>query len=144
VGGGGSGSLINEVEAECVRVLVGEMMAPPHALAPTDIAIICLYRAQVQRVREKLGCFGGAGESILVGTVDACQGQERSVVVLTTCASQGGGGGALGEPAAPVRCPLASKEPPADCGGGNGPVAVGHVANHSPRRSRPAQWGEVH
>ena len=69
-------------------------MAPPHALAPTDIAIICLYRAQVQRVREKLGCFGGAGESILVGTVDACQGQERSVVVLTTCASQGGGGGA--------------------------------------------------
>ena len=65
-GGKGSGSLVNAVEAEAVGVLVGEMLAPPHAVHPRDIAVICLYRAQVARVREVLlgapgGSVGGGG-----------------------------------------------------------------------------------
>jgi hypothetical protein len=85
-GGGEGGSYVNAVEAECVAALVGEMLAPPHSLPPSDIAVICLYRAQVGRVRELLLQLPAAA-AVLVGTVDACQGSERSVVILSACAT---------------------------------------------------------
>ena len=79
------GSFINQKEAKlCVDVFVKLMEWGIH---PQDIGILCFYREQVKRVGQLLE----AAESqapCLVGTVDSFQGNEKSVIILTTCSPQ--------------------------------------------------------
>ena len=76
-----------------MTALDAEALSGPHGLAARDIGVIAMYRAQVKRVRERLGrpSMPPGAEGVLVGTVDASQGAERSVVIVTTSVSSRGG-----------------------------------------------------
>lgn len=61
--------------------LVGDHGVPPHS-----IGVIVLYKAQQACVRRLLESGGGAAlQSVQVCTVDAFQGAEREVMVLSCC-----------------------------------------------------------
>lgn len=77
----GGGSLANTHEADVIAGLVREMLAEPHRVPPAEIFVICLYRAQVSCVTERLGSLA---QQVRVGTVDASQGAEFSVVIIST------------------------------------------------------------
>ncbi len=72
----GSASLLNQGEAELV---LGRARALLEAgLDPRELAIIAPYRAQAERLAEKLG-----RPEVEVDTVDAFQGREKDVVLLS-------------------------------------------------------------
>ena len=83
-----SGSVYNEHEARAAAAIV-RMLVNDHEVAPERIGVICLYRAQAALVRRLLGnaSSGDAGDSgcgdVPVSTVDAFQGEERDVIVLS-------------------------------------------------------------
>ena len=81
---GGGGSLANNHEADVIAALVREMLAEPHRVPPSEIFVICLYRAQVGCVTERLGGLAQGSSAVRVGTVDASQGAEFSVVIIST------------------------------------------------------------
>ena len=79
------GSLCNEKEvAYCVK-LVNKLLS--EGLEPTQIGIITQYKAQVLRITAKLSESGTLPSTIVrgiqVSTVDAFQGAEKDVVVLS-------------------------------------------------------------
>ncbi|UPQ96762.1 P-loop nucleoside triphosphate hydrolase [Chloropicon primus] len=53
-----------------------------------EIGILCFYREQVNRVRQLIEGKGNQA-ACLIGTVDSFQGNEKSVIILTTCSPQG-------------------------------------------------------
>ena len=101
-GEGGSGSLSNEHEVRIVASLVLSMLR--RGVKPSAIGVICMYRAQASRVSALLGNYksggsdpsiGAAAATVMVSTVDAFQGSERNIIVLScsvTSRSQARGG----------------------------------------------------
>jgi len=91
-------------EAECIGRCLLELVALGN-LIPKDIAVICVFRAQVRVVREQVDRIVSAISStasgdkhraqhvadrlskVQVATVDAFQGQERKVVLVSTVRS---------------------------------------------------------
>ncbi len=59
---------------------------PPHVLKREEIAIITPYRKQVQKIRLALR-MAKLSDLIKVGTVEEFQGQERSVILISTVRS---------------------------------------------------------
>ncbi|MCK5940550.1 MAG: AAA family ATPase, partial [Planctomycetes bacterium] len=66
----------NPGEAELVARIVGELLEA--GVAPSDLAVITPYNAQVQRLRERLPHDG-----LEIGTVDGLQGREKEAVVVS-------------------------------------------------------------
>jgi hypothetical protein len=125
-GGGGSGGVSNAAEAVATREIVRALLAA--GLEPGQLGVICLYRAQAAAVSRALGKEkaggghhqphgqqgGGAGAgaagagsaaaSVMVSTVDAFQGAERDVIIVTAArTSAGPNGSALAFVANPNR-----------------------------------------
>lgn len=73
----GTQSLRNEGEAELIVARAKTLLAAN--VAPSELAIITPYRAQAQLIREQLEAF----EGLEVDTVDAFQGREKDVVLLS-------------------------------------------------------------
>ena len=108
---GGGGSLRNAAEVAAVVRAVEELLATG-TMQPKDIGVICTYRAQVAAIQgalaglaaaarqaaSKVAAAGGGGddaavaglawvaeaEAVQVATVDAFQGNEREVVIVST------------------------------------------------------------
>ena len=81
----GSGSLSNGYEADVIARIVSLMLA--RGTQPSNVGVICLYRAQVGRVRASLANVPAAA-SVQVSSVDAFQGNEKNVIIISTCRTQ--------------------------------------------------------
>lgn len=78
-----SNSLTNPGHAQRVVAEVRRLLS--RGVAPTDLAVIAMYRNQVKLLRELLRTEREAG--IDVGSVDGFQGRERNVVIVDTVRS---------------------------------------------------------
>lgn len=89
------GSFVNEAEAiSCVR-LTAELLH--RGMRASDIGVIALYRAQAVHIRCRLRAASAVGicgipahadlSRVLVSTVDAFQGAEREVIIVSCCRS---------------------------------------------------------
>uniref|UniRef100_A0A7S3GI06 RNA helicase n=1 Tax=Palpitomonas bilix TaxID=652834 RepID=A0A7S3GI06_9EUKA len=79
----------NAFEALYVAQYVQKILTPPSGrghLSPLDIGVIAPYRRQVRLIREHLREKGLAAVS--VGTVDDYQGQEKTVIIISTTISR--------------------------------------------------------
>jgi hypothetical protein len=105
--GGGGGSLYNDTEARAVGTVLGALLGK--GIEPGRIGVISLYHAQRKRLQlavDRLcgpAAGGGGGSegddeeaaassasgSVHVATVDAFQGGERDVIVLSTVRTRG-------------------------------------------------------
>jgi hypothetical protein len=76
--GFGGGSLSNQYEADVVVRLVKSLVEK--GVKADEIGVICLYRAQVAKIRAQL-----ASESVVptVATVDSFQGAEKKVIIVS-------------------------------------------------------------
>ena len=85
------GSFVNSEEANYVVWLVKKLMR--EGLEPKQIGCICLYKAQVAQIQVLLAGDGGDGQGqasgIQVSTVDAFQGGEKDVILVSSCRTQG-------------------------------------------------------
>ena len=61
-----------------------------HGVTAEQIGVIALYKAQANLLAHKLE-QGGAGAGVLVSTVDAFQGGERDIIIISCARSKGGG-----------------------------------------------------
>jgi superfamily I DNA and/or RNA helicase len=75
----GSDSKVNEGEAELAAAEVERVLAL--GVAPSDVAVIAPYDAQVQRLRQLLDARVEAG--LEVDTVDGFQGREKEAVIVS-------------------------------------------------------------
>jgi superfamily I DNA and/or RNA helicase len=79
-------SYTNGVEAVIIKELVlllAERRTPGHSIS---IGVVCLYKSQVRVVQGLLASLTfDADVDILCNTVDAFQGSEKSVVIISTC-----------------------------------------------------------
>ena len=84
-----TGSFNNDGEAHfCVQLLM-ELMGR-HGVTAEQIGVIALYKAQANLLAHKLE-QGGAGAGVLVSTVDAFQGGERDIIIISCARSKGVG-----------------------------------------------------
>ena len=81
------GSISNAAEASRVSRIVGSLLAT--GLQPHQLGVICLYRAQTGLCRTALAAEGHEG--VVVSTVDAFQGAERDVIIVSSCRTSTGG-----------------------------------------------------
>jgi len=84
---GHGGSYYNMAEAQQVVKMVAQLVG--NGLGVDDIGVICLYRAQQYKIAdmiEQQATLAG----VKVSTVDAFQGEERKVILLSTVRTQGG------------------------------------------------------
>eukprot|EP00736_Rhodelphis_marinus_P001910 Rmarinus@m.26854 len=78
------GGISNDYEATLVCRCVREFI--DHGVCPSRIGVIVLYRAQRYAILRRLQDeAAGAAESVTVSTVDAFQGAERDVILISTC-----------------------------------------------------------
>ena len=92
---GDSPSWFNAMECEVVRKYVEALKAA--RISPSQIGVITPYNKQVQKLRLALGCASGAragrggtaapADEPTVGSVEAFQGQERTVIIISTVRS---------------------------------------------------------
>ena len=75
----GSDSKVNEGEAGLAAAEVERVLAL--GVAPSDVAVIAPYEAQVQRLRQLLASRVEAG--LEIDTVDGFQGREKDAVVVS-------------------------------------------------------------
>jgi superfamily I DNA and/or RNA helicase len=88
-----SPSWFNAIEAATVLDLVRSALEPRRAaLKPKDIGVISPYAKQVQKIRRLLEKYG-LGD-VDVGSVEQFQGQERTVIILSTARARSPAGGA--------------------------------------------------
>ncbi|KAI8054468.1 P-loop containing nucleoside triphosphate hydrolase protein [Syncephalis plumigaleata] len=84
-----SGSLYNEMEVTIIVQTVRQLLQS--GVAAQDIGVISLYKAQVERIESRLGlhdCLtnkstGSNKGALQVSTVDAFQGAEREIIILS-------------------------------------------------------------
>jgi ATP-dependent RNA/DNA helicase IGHMBP2 len=76
-------STMNPGNAKRVAAEVRRLLS--RGLAPTDVAVIAAYHAQVRRLRELLAPERAAG--LEIGTVDGFQGREKEAVIVDTVRS---------------------------------------------------------
>ena len=81
-------SLRNDAEADAVDAILSTLFQRLLARASVDVAVISFYKAQIQSleralapIKQRLGA--GAGQSLRIGTVDAFQGSEADVVIIS-------------------------------------------------------------
>lgn len=84
--GPGGDHYSNEREAE---TLVNHLVKLYHANTSNSIGVISFYRRQVELIRKKIAEKGLAGVNIKVDTVDAFQGQQRDIILLSTVCKRG-------------------------------------------------------
>lgn len=77
----GAGSVYNEHEARAAATLLA-ILVRDHDVAPDRIGVICLYRAQAAAVR-RFTASDPECAAVPVSTVDAFQGEERDVIILS-------------------------------------------------------------
>ncbi|KAK2185327.1 hypothetical protein NP493_240g05009 [Ridgeia piscesae] len=79
-------SFYNVAEAEFVVSLI-QVLVHHHDIDPRDIGVITLYRAQVAAILQRLQAMRAGGDrqepGIQVSTVDAFQGGERPIIILS-------------------------------------------------------------
>ena len=76
------GSISNAAEASRVARVLGSLVGC--GLEPERLGVVCMYRAQAVAIRTHLEERGLAG-AVTVSTVDAFQGAERDVILVSTC-----------------------------------------------------------
>jgi len=76
------GSISNAAEASRVARVLGSLVGS--GLEPERLGVVCMYRAQAVAIRTHLEERGLAG-AVTVSTVDAFQGAERDVILVSTC-----------------------------------------------------------
>ncbi|XP_076449663.1 5'-3' DNA helicase ZGRF1-like [Babylonia areolata] len=80
-----SGSFTNEAEAQFVGLLLSVIMV--HGLQPASVGVITLYKAQARRILDIIRHSKGDAQQELIGvqvsTVDAFQGGERDIIILS-------------------------------------------------------------
>ena len=90
-------SYANDSEARLTTVLV-ERLVGRCEVDPTDVGVVAAYRAQVDRIETALRERGGLN-GVTVDTIDAFQGSEREVVLVSLTRSNADGRvGFLGRP----------------------------------------------
>ncbi|XP_041485065.1 LOW QUALITY PROTEIN: protein ZGRF1-like [Lytechinus variegatus] len=84
------GSYFNDPEASFVVFLISSMMEM--GISPSDVGVITLYKAQVSRIRMLLQTSSTQKSSelkaIQISTVDAFQGGEKSIIILSCVRTQ--------------------------------------------------------
>ncbi|XP_063969613.1 uncharacterized protein LOC129281362 isoform X1 [Lytechinus pictus] len=84
------GSYFNDPEASFVVFLISSMMEM--GISPSDVGVITLYKAQVSRIRMLLQTLSTQKSSelkaIQISTVDAFQGGEKSIIILSCVRTQ--------------------------------------------------------
>ncbi|KAK7486591.1 hypothetical protein BaRGS_00022116 [Batillaria attramentaria] len=86
-----SGSLCNELEAECTAVLCEELLKMGASFHTNNIGIICPYASQKRLVCKRL-CERGLS-NIEVNTVDGFQGREKHIIILSCVRARSTTGG---------------------------------------------------
>ena len=81
-------SLRNDAEVDAIDAILSTLFQRLPARASVDVAVISFYKAQIQSLeralaptKQRLGL--GAGQSLRIGTVDAFQGSEADVVIIS-------------------------------------------------------------
>ena len=81
-------SLRNDAEVDAVDSILSTLFQRLPARASVDVAVISFYKAQIQSLeralaptKQRLGL--GSGQSLRIGTVDAFQGSEADVVIIS-------------------------------------------------------------
>jgi superfamily I DNA and/or RNA helicase len=153
-------SLFNAGEAALVAALVASLLG--RGTPAGDVGVICLYRAQVFRVRDCLASLGvpvrltgtegdrgasrfsgaggtaaapgGGGGAVTVATVDAYQGAEKPIIILSPTRTSPCAVAAVGGPAAGAAASGAAEVSPAATAFADNPqrlnVALTRAKNH--------------
>ncbi|GBG34625.1 Regulator of nonsense transcripts 1-like [Hondaea fermentalgiana] len=82
------GSFVNEREQSLVCMMISKLIEA--GVRPEQIGAIALYRAQAEAIESRLQA-GGRANGVAVSTVDAFQGAERDVILISTCRTSGPG-----------------------------------------------------
>jgi len=86
-------SLRNEAEVDAIDAILSTLFQRLPARASVDVAVISFYKAQIQSLERALEPtkrrLGGAGQSLRIGTVDAFQGSEADVVIISAVRAGG-------------------------------------------------------
>ncbi|XP_070189719.1 uncharacterized protein [Littorina saxatilis] len=86
-----SGTLSNELEADCTAVLCHQLLNTKLHITPNSIGIICPYAGQKRLVTRKLKDRNIEG--IEVNTVDGFQGREKHIIILSCVRARSSTGG---------------------------------------------------
>jgi len=81
-------SLCNDAEIDAIDAILSKLFQRLPARASVDVAVISFYKAQIQSLERALALTkqrlsAGAGRSLRIGTVDAFQGSEADVVIIS-------------------------------------------------------------
>ncbi|KAI9295206.1 P-loop containing nucleoside triphosphate hydrolase protein [Neoconidiobolus thromboides FSU 785] len=78
-----SRSYHNEKEVELIIELITKLVNTK--IQPIEIGVICMYKSQVEKIEHKLTTIYGKNKrsKIKVSTVDAFQGAEKSIIILS-------------------------------------------------------------
>jgi superfamily I DNA and/or RNA helicase len=79
---------VNDTEARVVAQLVNELLSA--GLASSSIGIICLYKAQCDAVNDAVRAAVTEFDTsaVQISTVDAFQGAERDVIIVSCCRTE--------------------------------------------------------
>lgn len=83
-----NGSFVNDREQTLVCMMVLKLVEA--GIRPEQIGAIALYRAQALAIEKRLDESGRA-HGVAVSTVDAFQGAERDIIIISTCRTTGPG-----------------------------------------------------
>ncbi|XP_076467284.1 uncharacterized protein LOC143298326 [Babylonia areolata] len=86
-----SGTVSNELEAECTAVLCEELTRSNKKITAQSIGIICPYAGQKRLVVDKLRARNLKG--VEVNTVDGFQGREKHIIILSCVRARSSTGG---------------------------------------------------
>ena len=78
-----NGSLSNGAEASRIVRILGSLIGA--GLDAAQLGVVCLYRAQVALCQRLLAENGLIEGGVVVSTVDAFQGAEKDVIIVSTC-----------------------------------------------------------
>ncbi|XP_075878632.1 putative helicase mov-10-B.1 [Nelusetta ayraudi] len=91
-------SFYNTEEVDKLMYYVKELLQTK-VIKPSDIGIMARYKKQVQEISKALQTVGkNLQNKLKVGTVERFQGQERTVILLSTICSSGNPGSLMGNP----------------------------------------------
>ncbi|KAI3639495.1 hypothetical protein MIR68_002510 [Amoeboaphelidium protococcarum] len=96
-----SGSYINQSESQCilkiVRSILQQKLSNGDRLRGSQLGVISLYKSQSELLSQIIN-VGDCQETVEVSTVDAYQGAEKDIIILSTVRSGGSSVGFIDEP----------------------------------------------